>query len=114
MYRVSSGFPGQSILRIGSIDDFGLMEGKLKPTVEQFVGSRVAWLRPVEGLRQCEGESQYGLSVREFVLKLTFLVIRTVVFYNEPFRLESAERRGPLVEYSRSCRTNPIQRLFYI
>ncbi|KAJ6492341.1 Mss4-like protein [Mycena sanguinolenta] len=36
MYRVSSGSPGKSILRVGTIDDFHLHETKLKPEVEQF------------------------------------------------------------------------------
>jgi hypothetical protein len=57
MYRVGERFPGQSILRIGTIDDFHLHETKLKPQVEQFVGSRVGWLHSVEGLPQTEGNS---------------------------------------------------------
>jgi len=57
MYRVGSRFPGMSILRIGTVDDFHLHETKLKPTVEQFTKSRVAWLPGVEGLRQVEGSS---------------------------------------------------------
>lgn len=48
MYRVGAAFPGQSILRIGTIDDFGLMETKLRPKREQFTGSRVNWLPGVE------------------------------------------------------------------
>ncbi|KAL1874476.1 hypothetical protein Daus18300_003494 [Diaporthe australafricana] len=55
MYRVSSGFPGASILRIGTVDDFNLHETKLKPQVEFFVERRVAWLSGVEGARQVEG-----------------------------------------------------------
>ncbi|KAF2762884.1 hypothetical protein EJ05DRAFT_534352 [Pseudovirgaria hyperparasitica] len=43
MYRVSSGFPGKSILRLGTVDDFNLVETKLKPRVEQFVKDRVGW-----------------------------------------------------------------------
>ena len=57
MYRVSSGFPGQSILRIGTIDDFHLHETKLKPQVEQFIGSRVGWLCAIEGVKQIEGSA---------------------------------------------------------
>jgi hypothetical protein len=55
MYRVSSGFPGFSVLRIGTIDDFNLQETKLKPQVEQFTKDRVAWLGVVQGARQVEG-----------------------------------------------------------
>ena len=43
MYRVTSGLPGQSILRIGTIDDYSLHETKLKPRREQFVEDRVEW-----------------------------------------------------------------------
>ena len=49
LYRVSSGLPGQSILRIGTIDDFELHETKLKPTIEQFTRSRVGWFTGVQG-----------------------------------------------------------------
>lgn len=55
MYRVGTGFPGQSILRIGTVDDFTLHETKLKPRVEQFVKDRVGWLRGAEGVDQVEG-----------------------------------------------------------
>lgn len=57
MYRVSSGLPGQSILRIGTVDDFSLHETKLRPQVEQFVKDRVGWLGGVEGVRQVEGSA---------------------------------------------------------
>lgn len=59
MYRVSSGFPGRSILRIGTVDDFNLQETKLKPRVEQFVKDRVGWLKGGEGVEQQEG-NYYG------------------------------------------------------
>jgi hypothetical protein len=52
MYRVGSVFPGMSILRIGTVDDFTLMETKLKPTMEQFTDTRVSWLKGVEGITQ--------------------------------------------------------------
>ncbi|KAF2654462.1 hypothetical protein K491DRAFT_659997 [Lophiostoma macrostomum CBS 122681] len=56
LYRVSSGSPGYSILRIGTIDDFDLQETKLKPQVEQFVEGRVAWLEKLNlGVPQVEG-----------------------------------------------------------
>lgn len=57
MYRVSSGLPGHSVLRIGTVDDFNLHEKELKPQVEQFAERRVSWLKSVEGIRQHEGES---------------------------------------------------------
>ncbi|KAK9425943.1 putative CENP-V/GFA domain-containing protein [Seiridium unicorne] len=55
MYRVSSGFPGKSILRLGTVDDFNLQETKLKPRVEQFCKDRVAWFKGGEGVRQEDG-----------------------------------------------------------
>jgi hypothetical protein len=57
MYRVSSGWPGQSILRIGTIEDFKLMETKLKPRVEQYVRYRLNWVNGMEGIKQVEGNS---------------------------------------------------------
>ncbi|KAF2441442.1 hypothetical protein P171DRAFT_392737, partial [Karstenula rhodostoma CBS 690.94] len=50
MYRVGGGFPGMSILRIGTVDDFRLMEGRLRPRREQFTEMRVGWLGGVEGV----------------------------------------------------------------
>lgn len=55
MYRVSSGYPGMSILRIGTVDDFSLAENKLKPRTECFIERRVGWLSGVEGARHVEG-----------------------------------------------------------
>ncbi|KAB1671607.1 GFA family protein, partial [Klebsiella pneumoniae] len=52
MYRVGAAFPGMSILRVGSVDDFTLQETKLKPTMEQFTKHRVAWKAPTEGAKQ--------------------------------------------------------------
>lgn len=52
MYRVSSGFPGKSILRIGTVDDFSLHETKLKPRLEQFGKDRVSWFKGGEGVKQ--------------------------------------------------------------
>ncbi len=46
-----------SILRIGTIDDFHLMETKLRPQVELFVKDRVSWLPGVEGAEQYERSS---------------------------------------------------------
>ena len=55
MYRVSTGFPGKSILRIGTVDDFNLHETKLKPRIEQFTKDRVSWFKGGEGVTQKEG-----------------------------------------------------------
>ena len=48
MYRVGDAFPGCSILRLGTVDDFNLVETKLRPRQELFVKDRVAWLPGVE------------------------------------------------------------------
>ena len=50
MYRASSGFPGLKALRIETVDDFEKHETVLKPRIEQFVGKRVEWLKPAEGV----------------------------------------------------------------
>jgi hypothetical protein len=55
MNRVSSGFPGMSILRVGTIDDFNLMETLIKPRIEQFTKDRVAWFGGGEGVEQHQG-----------------------------------------------------------
>lgn len=55
MYRVSSGWPGNSILRIGTVDDFHLHATKLKPSFEQFTAERVDWLSPAHGVEQHDG-----------------------------------------------------------
>jgi len=55
MYRISSGFPGKLIPRIGTIDDFTLQETKLKPRIEQFTKDRVNWLGGGKGVEQVEG-----------------------------------------------------------
>jgi hypothetical protein len=55
LYRVSSGYPGYSICRIGTIDDFSLAETKLKPTREQFIRTRVGWFTGVEGAKKNDG-----------------------------------------------------------
>ncbi len=52
MYRVGAAFPGMSILRVGSVDDFSLHETRLRPTMEQFTKDRVAWKLPTEGAKQ--------------------------------------------------------------
>lgn len=60
MYRRSSGFPGMSITRIGTVDDFKLHETKLKPRIEQFTKDRVSWFHGGEGVEQVEGNFYAG------------------------------------------------------
>jgi hypothetical protein len=55
MYRAGTGFPGMSILRVGTVDDFNLMETKLKPRIEQYTEERVNWLHGASGVEQHEG-----------------------------------------------------------
>ena len=62
MYRISSGFPGLLITRIGTIDDFDLHATKLKPRLEQFTKDRVSWLKGGEGVRQFEDAGPLGQS----------------------------------------------------
>ena len=57
MYRVGASYPGVSILRIGTVDDFNLHETKLKARLEQFTKDRVGWLSSVEGVKQVEGSA---------------------------------------------------------
>lgn len=55
MYRVSSGWPGKSVMRIGTIDDYHLQETKLKPRIEQYTKDRVNWCSGGQGVEQHEG-----------------------------------------------------------
>lgn len=57
MYRVSSGFPGKKVMRIGTVDDFKLHDTALRPRVEQFVKDRAAWTSGGEkgNIEQMEG-----------------------------------------------------------
>ncbi|KAL2833945.1 Mss4-like protein [Aspergillus pseudoustus] len=57
MYRTSEEFPGHSILRTGTVDDFSLHETKLKPKVEVYTKDRVGWLCSANGVDQIEGAS---------------------------------------------------------
>lgn len=54
MYRVGKVFPGKSILRIGTVDDFNLHETKLKPQREIFAKDRVSWMTPIESAAQIQ------------------------------------------------------------
>lgn len=57
MYRVGEAFPGKSVLRIGTVDNFHLHETKLKPLLEQFTEERVGWLQPAQDVKQVEGSA---------------------------------------------------------
>jgi hypothetical protein len=62
MYRIAEDYPGVSLLRIGTVDDFTLMETKLRPQLEQFTENRVSWVHEIDGARKAgrmgfEGES---------------------------------------------------------
>ncbi|KAJ5405842.1 hypothetical protein N7465_007126 [Penicillium sp. CMV-2018d] len=57
MYRISEVFPGHSILRTGTVDDFTLHETKLKPRVEVYTKDRVGWLCGVTGMEQIAGSA---------------------------------------------------------
>lgn len=59
MYRVSSGFPGKKIMRIGTVDDFKLHEEALKPRVEQYTKDRVDWFGGVKGGAELVEEGSY-------------------------------------------------------
>ena len=50
MYRQGSAFPGRSICRIGTIDDFNLMETKIQPTIEQYRKDKICWVGEMKGL----------------------------------------------------------------
>lgn len=65
MYRVGEDFPGLSILRLGTVDDFTLIETKLKPQIEQYVEERASWLSPVKGAKQFEGLAFAGQSKQQ-------------------------------------------------
>ena len=55
MYRRSTGFPGTSVLRIGTVDDYNLHETILKPDIEQFGKDRVSWCSGGKGVQQEAG-----------------------------------------------------------
>lgn len=57
MYRVGDAFPGHSILRLGTVDDFHLHETKLRPRIEQYTKDRVGWLCHASGVEQVEGSA---------------------------------------------------------
>lgn len=52
MYRVGERFPGVSILRIGTVDDFSLHETKLRPRQEHWTKDRVCWFTGAQGVEE--------------------------------------------------------------
>jgi hypothetical protein len=55
LYRSSSGFPDDVILKAGLIDGFDAAK-EFKPVAEVFTRSRLPWLRPLEGVPQEPGD----------------------------------------------------------
>lgn len=55
MYRVSSGYPGKLIPRIGTVDDFDVQSNQLKPRVEQYAKDRMAWFKGIDGAEVHDG-----------------------------------------------------------
>jgi len=62
MNRVGEAYPGLNFLRIGTVDDFSLMETKLKPSVEHFTKDRVSWVHGVDGATKWESFNKNVLS----------------------------------------------------
>ncbi|KAH6898035.1 Mss4-like protein [Thelonectria olida] len=56
MYRRAAGYPGASLLRLGTVDDFKLAETKLRPECEQYLKYRVGWLQDIEKVHHVEGQ----------------------------------------------------------
>ncbi|KAJ5416385.1 hypothetical protein N7491_011287 [Penicillium cf. griseofulvum] len=57
MYRIGEMFPGHSILRTGTVDDFSLHETKLKPRFEIYTKDRVGWLQGGTNMEQVNGSA---------------------------------------------------------
>ena len=55
LYRVSTGYPGWSVMRIGPVDDFNLAETALRPRIEQYEKDRVAWFGGMDNVQKFEG-----------------------------------------------------------
>lgn len=56
MYRRAESYPGASLLRLGTVDDFKLAETALRPTIEQYIKHRVDWLKDIENMEHSEGQ----------------------------------------------------------
>lgn len=55
MYRVSSGYPGKLIPRIGTVDDVDVQNNQLRPKIEQFAKDRMAWFKGVDAPEVYDG-----------------------------------------------------------
>jgi hypothetical protein len=55
MYRVGERFPGWRILRLGTVDDAGLVDGEgvMRPVQEQFGKRRAGWVE-IKGVKSFE------------------------------------------------------------
>ncbi|KAH7076332.1 Mss4-like protein [Paraphoma chrysanthemicola] len=62
MYRTGERLPGLSLLRLGTVDDFNLVEGRLRPDLEIFEKDRVSWVAGLqgEGVVKADGEPVDG------------------------------------------------------
>jgi hypothetical protein len=97
MYRRSSGYPGASIPRIGTIDDFKLQETVFKPRIETFEKDRCQWLKPAD-----VEEHVKGAYVRRFPSDCVRLVLTwmPVIVYSRRILEEQARRcRGGEVKH---------------
>lgn len=63
-FKVSSGWPGMAIMRVGQVDDLTLHGTTLKPQVEMFTKDRVAWFKGAEGAVQYRGNLFGGKTER--------------------------------------------------
>ncbi|KAM0346003.1 hypothetical protein ACHAPU_006057 [Fusarium lateritium] len=57
MYRKAESYPGASLLRSGTVDDFRLVKTVLKPGVEQYIKHRVDWLEDIPGMPHVDGQT---------------------------------------------------------
>ena len=53
LYRRTDNIPGIVVIKVGTIDDEDYVES-YKPELEQFVRSRVSWVKEVQGAEQVE------------------------------------------------------------
>ncbi|CDZ96639.1 Mss4-like [Phaffia rhodozyma] len=60
LWRKGGGFPGMTIARIGTVDDFSLHDTVLKPEFEQFGKHRPSWLSGAVGVQQFHGNHSAG------------------------------------------------------
>ncbi|KAF4550032.1 Hypothetical protein D9617_19g103370 [Elsinoe fawcettii] len=56
MWRSSSGYEGMVLGRLGTLDDFSLMEGALRPQGEIYTEVKAKWLGDFDGMRATKQE----------------------------------------------------------